>query len=182
VTAWGIEMVSTRHIEIVDYDPTWPLGFDHHERRIRAALPGRVLSIEHVGSTSVPGLAAKPVIDIHVSVKDSAADAIYAPALEAAGYRLVLREPDWFEHRMFRGIEPEANVHIFSAGCPELQRCKLFRDWLRLSSEDRGRYSEAKRLLAIQSWDSVDQYAEAKTLIVEEILGNALRARGVGRV
>jgi GrpB-like predicted nucleotidyltransferase (UPF0157 family) len=175
-------MVSARRIEIVDYDPTWPLGFDDHQRRIRVALSGQMLSIEHVGSTSVPGLAAKPVIDIHVSVDDSAADALYASALEATGYRLVAREPDWFEHRLFRGVQPEANVHIFSAGCPELQRCRLFRDWLRLNAEDRGRYSEAKRRLAMQSWDSVDQYAEAKAGIIEEILGRALRARSVERV
>src|SRR5579863_9637009 len=90
-------------IRIVDYDVRWPAFFEHESERIRAALGDRVQRIEHVGSTSVPGLAAKPVIDILLVVKDSADEPAYVPSLEAAGYVLRIREAEWFEHRSFKG-------------------------------------------------------------------------------
>ncbi len=97
--------------------------------RIRGALGERALRVEHAGSTAVPGLAAKPVIDIVLAVADSAAETEYARDLETAGYALTIREPEWLEHRMF--TMPGVNLHVFSDGCSEIGRMLAFRDWLR---------------------------------------------------
>ncbi len=110
--------------------------------RIREALGDRALRIEHVGSTSVPGLAAKPVIDIDLVVADSSDEDAYVPPLEAAGYVLRIREPDWYEHRLFKGPDTNVNVHVFSAGCEEVERMVAFRDWLRTHDDDRELYLE----------------------------------------
>src|SRR6266536_1192738 len=124
-------------ILIADYDERWPERYRVEAERIRAALGPRALRIEHTGSTSVPGLPAKPIIDILLVVADSAAEAAYAPGLEAAGYVLAIREPDWHEHRMFKSADPAVNLHVFSLGCPEIDRILLFRDWLRGNVSDR---------------------------------------------
>ena len=172
VTLGGPERPQGR-IDIADYDPAWPLQFEHQAARIRAALGAAVLSLDHVGSTAVPGLAAKPVIDIHLVVESSQQEAAYAPALEAAGYSLAVREPDWFEHRMFKGQDPSVNLHVFSKACPELERVKLFRDWLRQSPQDRDLYAETKRRLAMGDWTYVQNYADAKQAVIGEIMGRA---------
>lgn len=166
--------VHGKPIELVDYDPAWPELFEREAEKIRAALGERVVGLEHAGSTSVPGLAAKPIIDIVLVVADSADEAAYIPALEAAGYVLRIREPDWFEHRLFKGPDTNVNVHTFSAGCPEIERMVAFRDWLRSNDEDRRRYEAAKRELAGRDWQYVQHYADAKTEVVEEIIGRAL--------
>lgn len=118
-------------IRIVEYDPRWPEMFAREAERIRAALGDRALRIEHAGSTAVAGLAAKPVIDVVLVVADSREESAYASVLEAAGHRLLIREPEWYEHRMFKSPQPETNLHVFSRGCPEIERMLLFRDWLR---------------------------------------------------
>jgi GrpB-like predicted nucleotidyltransferase (UPF0157 family) len=155
------------------YDPRWPLMFDREATRIRAALASLAIRVEHVGSTSVPGLAAKPIIDIVLAVPDSADEAAYVPALEAAGYVLHNREPGWFEHRMFKGPDTDINLHVFSAGEAEIDRMVLFRDWLRTHDDDRDAYLRIKRELAQRTWRHVQHYADAKTAIVQEILARA---------
>ncbi len=162
-------------IQIVDYDPEWPRLFEHEAERVQGALGDRVLLIEHVGSTSVPGLAAKPRIDVLLVVTDSADEPTYVPALEAAAYVLRIREPDWYEHRVFKGPDTDVNLHVFSPGCPEIDRMLLFRDWLRSNASDRRLYERTKRELARQDWKYTQNYADAKTVVVEEILA---RARG----
>ena len=166
------------HIHIVDYDPEWPQLFEREVERIQAALGDRVLLIEHVGSTSVPGLAAKPRIDVLLVVADSANESAYVPALEAVGYVLRIREPDWYEHRVFKGSDMDVNLHVFSSGCPEIERMLLFRDWLRSNAADRQLYERTKRELARLDWKYTQNYADAKTEVVEEILA---RARGDDR-
>jgi GrpB-like predicted nucleotidyltransferase (UPF0157 family) len=163
----------TSSILIVDYDPRWPELFAHEDGRIRSALRSQALRIEHVGSTSVPDLAAKPVIDLLLVVADSAEEEAYAPALEAAGYVLRIREPEWYQHRMFNGLDTDINLHLFSSGCPEIERMLLFRDWLRSNPDDRDRYARTKLALAQQQWKDVQNYADAKTTVVEEILARA---------
>lgn len=157
-------------IPIVDYDPDWPGLFEQQAERIRNALGSRALLIEHAGSTAVPGLAAKPVIDILLAVADSADEAGYAPALEASGYHLLIREPDWYEHRMFKGADPEVNLHVFSSGCEEIGRMLRFRDWLRENAADRELYARTKLSLARRDWKQVQDYADAKTAVVHDIL------------
>jgi GrpB-like predicted nucleotidyltransferase (UPF0157 family) len=163
------------HIQIVDYDPAWPRLFEREAERIQAALGDRAQLIEHVGSTSVPGLAAKPRIDVLLVVADSADESAYVPALEAVGYILRIREPDWHEHRMFNRPDTAVNLHVFSPSSPEINRMLLFRDWLRANASDRQLYERTKCELARKDWKHVQNYADAKTTVVEEILA---RARG----
>ena len=160
-------------ISIAEYDPRWPELFRREADRIRTALGDRALRIEHTGSTSVPGLVAKPVVDILLVVADSADEATYAPDLESACYSLRFREPEWHEHRLFRRPDTEINLHILSAGCPEIDRILLFRDWLRTNAADRDLYARTKLALARQQWDLIQNYADAKTAVVEEILARA---------
>ena len=163
----------SRPIEIVEYDPEWPALFEREDRRIRAALGDKVLRLEHTGSTSVPGLAAKPCIDIAMIVPDSSDESTYVPDLEAAGYVLWIREPDWGEHRVFKGPDTNVNLHVYSPGNPEVERMVGFRDWLRTHDDDRQLYERTKRDLIKREWAYVQNYADAKTEVVEEIVARA---------
>jgi len=167
-------------ITLADYDPAWPAHFAEQERIIRNALGDRALRIEHAGSTSVPGLPAKPIIDIVLTVADSADESIYVPALEAAGYTLRIREPDWEEHRVLKRTGPDVNLHVFTAGSPEIDRMLGFRDWLRAHPEDRDHYAATKRALAARTWNYVQNYADAKSEVVGEIIERARVARESG--
>jgi GrpB-like predicted nucleotidyltransferase (UPF0157 family) len=157
-------------VVIVAYDPQWAELFEREAVRIRGVLAGRALQIEHVGSTSVPGLPAKPVIDIVLVVTDSADEAAYVPVLAAAGYQLHLRETQWYEHRMFNGPDTDINLHTFSAGCPEIDRMLMFRDWLRANPTDRQLYARTKFDLAQREWASVQNYADAKSPVIDGIM------------
>ena len=163
-------------VEIHDYDPRWPSWYERENARIRSILGDRVLRLEHVGSTSVPNLPAKPLIDVVLEVLDSANESAYVPAMETAGYVLRIREPEWFEHRLFKGPDTDVNVHVFSAGCDEVGRMVLFRDWLRTNAADRELYVAAKRELAARNWKYMQQYADAKTAVVNEIMARAQAA------
>jgi GrpB-like predicted nucleotidyltransferase (UPF0157 family) len=160
-------------VTLRDYDPAWPGRYAALARGIRRALGDVVVLVEHVGSTSVPGLVAKPIIDIVLAVSDSANEGAYVAALEAEGYALRIREPDWYEHRMLKGDDTNVNLHVFSAGCPEIDRMLLFRDRLRAEPAERDRYAAVKRRLAAQRWRHLQNYADAKTVVVEEILTRA---------
>jgi GrpB-like predicted nucleotidyltransferase (UPF0157 family) len=157
-------------VHLQDYDPAWPGVFANAAREIEAALGSAALGVEHVGSTAVPGLAAKPTIDIDLVVDDSREENAYVPTLEAIGYTLARREPDWFEHRLLKRREPSTNLHVFTAGCEEVQRMIAFRDRLRANEADRARYERTKRRLAERPWPTLQDYAEAKTAVIAEIM------------
>lgn len=167
----------TGAITISEYDPHWPQDFAWHRERIAGVLGDRALMIEHVGSTSVPGLAAKPKIDILLIVPDSGQETDYVPALEGAGYVLRIREPEWYEHRVMVRDDREVNVHIFSPGCVEIDRMIGFRDWLRAHPDDMQRYLDTKRSLAAQDWEFMQEYADAKSEVVEAIIAIALASK-----
>ena len=160
-------------IRIVEYDAGWPERFEQHRAAIALALGERALNIEHIGSTSVPGLAAKPIVDILLVVADSSDEGSYAPELEAAGYQLRIREPEFHEHRLFKPMTGDVNLHVLTVGSSEIERCVLFRDRLRANSADRRRYEAVKRQLATRAWETVDEYATAKSEIVEAIIAAA---------
>ncbi|HET7929726.1 MAG TPA: GrpB family protein [Actinomycetota bacterium] len=164
-------------VRLADYDPAWPAVFARHAERITRALGDRALMIEHVGSTSVPGLAAKPTIDILLVVADSANEGTYLDAMEAEGYELRVREPEWHEHRMFADLERTTQVHVLSEGNAEIERYLLFRDRLRTNQADRELYERTKRELAKREWKYVQNYADAKGPVVEKIIA---RARAAG--
>jgi GrpB-like predicted nucleotidyltransferase (UPF0157 family) len=161
-------------IELALYDPAWPAIFEAQAARVRAALGGAAVEVHHAGSTSVPGLGAKPILDMVLVVNDSTDEARYVPALEGAGFALRIREPDWFEHRLLRGADPAVNLHVFSVRCPEIARMLAFRDWLRTHEADRRLYEATKRDLAGREWRFVQDYADAKTAVVEAILARAM--------
>ena len=160
-------------ITIAEYDPRWPEMFAAHARRIADSLGSRALLVEHIGSTSVPGLAAKPIIDILLAVADSARESDYAPQLEAAGYELRIREPEFHQHRMFRTPERDVHLHVLTIGSSEIDRYLLFRNRLREHDADRQRYESTKRQLATQTWADMDAYASAKSEVVEGIIAAA---------
>ncbi len=172
VVIGGAEVLPER-IVVQDYDPAWPRRYEREAARIAGALGRRVVRLEHAGSTSVPGLPAKPIIDIVLEVPDSAAEDQYVPDLEGAGYVLRVREPDWLEHRMFRTPNRDVHLHVFSAGCPETERMVRFRDHLRTNADDRDRYAQAKRELADRDWKYMQQYADAKSDVVADIMSRA---------
>jgi len=161
-------------VHLAPYDPAWPARYERLAERIRNALGPKALLLEHVGSTSVPGLPAKPVIDIVLAVADSTDEPAYVPALEDAGFVLRIREADWFEHRLFKAPDVKGNVHVFTAGCEEIGRMMAFRDRLRSHEGDRRRYEETKRTLAARTWRYVQHYADAKSEVIREILARVL--------
>src|SRR3712207_4494860 len=160
-------------IALAAYDPDWPRLFDREADRLGSVLGNEALRIEQVGSTSVPGLMAKPIVDILLVVLNSADEPCYVPQLQAAGYVMRIREPEWFEHRLFRGPDTAINLHVFSSGAAEVERMLRFRDRLRDDDAARERYVHAKRDLAERTWRHVQDYADAKTAVVNEILDDA---------
>jgi len=160
-------------IELVDYNPNWVDLFGKEAKRIKSILDNKVLQLEHVGSTSVPDLCAKPIIDILLVVADSSCESSYVPALESAGYILRIREPAWYEHRLFKGPDTDINLHVFSEGALEINKMLRFRNWLRTNREDREKYAKVKGELAQNIWENVQDYADAKTEIIERIMKRA---------
>jgi GrpB-like predicted nucleotidyltransferase (UPF0157 family) len=181
----GVEWVGEaprRPIEVVEPDPAWPAQFELLASRIHGALGARAVAVEHVGSTSVPDLPAKPIIDIDVTVDDPRDEPAYVPDLEAAGFRLLLREPGWHEHRLMVVDDPAANVHVFGVDAPEVIRHRLFRDWLIEHPDDCARYAAAKRAAAEasnQAGATVGDYNQLKQPVVRDILDRMFRAYGL---
>ena len=166
--------VEKREIRIVDYDPRWPAKFQTHAELISSALDDRAVAIEHIGSTSVTGLAAKPIIDILLVVEHSEDEASYLARLEAAGYTLRVREPEFHEHRMLRTPELDVHVHVYSRGCPEIERYLTFRNRLRNNANNRQLYESTKRRLSAEDWSDMNEYADAKGEVIEGILAQAI--------
>ena len=159
-----------RQLEVLDYDDRWPGIFAEHRDRLAAALRGVPVDIEHIGSTSVPGLAAKPIIDIVIAVDDITAEEDYLDPIVAAGYVLRVREPG---HRMVRTAALDVHVHIFQKGDPAVTKYLLFRDRLRGDSDDRALYARTKEALVGQ-FDDMNAYSDAKTEVIAGILARAL--------
>jgi len=159
-----------REIVIVAYDPDWPVRYELEREKVSRALGASAVRIEHMGSTAVPGLAAKPIIDVLVAVAALHDEAAIVTPLEGAGYHLRVREP---AHLMFRTPERDVHVHLWGDSDPELTRHLAFRDQLRRSPTDRDAYVSLKRELAARDWDSMDEYADAKGELVTAILARS---------
>jgi len=138
-------------------------------------LGDAILLLEHVGSTSIPGLSAKPIIDMVLGVSDSSDESSYVKPLEEKGYTLRIHESHWYEHRLLKPPDIAGNLHVFSEGCEQIEQMLLFRDWLRNHANDRLLYEETKRKLAARTWKYTQNYADAKTEVVQAILGRARR-------
>ncbi len=157
-------------IVVVVYEEEWPDRYGLVRERVRAALGPSALRVEHIGSTSVPGLAAKPIIDVLVTVQDVEDEAAFLPLLERQGFVLRVREP---EHRMFRTPPRNVHVHLYEPDHEAVSACLDLRDWLRADADDRALYERTKRLLATRTWTDMNEYADAKTDVIEAILGRA---------
>ncbi|SEC90482.1 GrpB domain, predicted nucleotidyltransferase, UPF0157 family [Nocardioides exalbidus] len=172
-TAEIVGGVVKRELFLTDHDPRWAEAYAEHERRIRAALGPAAVQVEHIGSTSVPGLAAKPIIDVLVTVADITAEEDYLDQLVAAGYDLRVREPG---HRLVRTPELDAHIHVMEVGDPLAEDYLLFRDRLRTDDADRALYERTKRALLEQDWADMNAYADAKTEVVTAIKERARAA------
>jgi GrpB-like predicted nucleotidyltransferase (UPF0157 family) len=161
-----------RAIVIEDYDPAWAARFEQVQASLREALGPRARRIEHFGSTAVPGLAAKGIIDVMVGVDDADDEPGYGPALEAHGYAIRVRQPG---HRMYRTPDLDVHVHVFTDDSEAARIRLLFRDWLRHDADDRRLYEETKRELARREWEATNDYSDAKGAVVAEILARAER-------
>jgi len=171
-------------IAVVEYDDRWPADFERVAAVIRATLGDRVLELRHVGSTSVRGLPAKPVIDVDLVVADPADEAGYLPDLVAAGFRHTIREPWWHEHRLVKWADPLAHVHVFGPDCPEVVRHRMFREWLTEHADERQRYADAKRAAAAamnarEEMGTGMEYNAHKQPVVREIYDRMFRAHGL---
>lgn len=180
-----VEILSTRKvphtIEVVEADPKWPEIFELLKERIMKALGPTALLVEHVGSTSVPNMVAKPVIDMDLVVADIQDEAYYVPRLEEAGFQFLLRSQPWHNHRLFCLDEPNVNLHVFGDDLREVNRHCLFRDWLRKTREDREIYAKIKKESSLASQrlgEDVNQYNARKSAVMKEILGRAYRDFG----
>jgi GrpB-like predicted nucleotidyltransferase (UPF0157 family) len=159
-----------RSIVIEPYRSTWPATFQEHRRRIEDALGSVASRVDHIGSTAVPGLVAKPIIDIQVSVPDVEQESSYLQPLLAAGYLLRVRESG---HRMFRTAELDVHIHVCDAGSDWERRHLLLRDWLRRSADDRDAYAALKTELQREGWETMNHYADAKTVLISEMTARA---------
>jgi GrpB-like predicted nucleotidyltransferase (UPF0157 family) len=166
--------VEKRHLEVVAYNSEWPDIFAEHQKRLEHALGSVDAQIEHIGSTSVPGLAAKPIIDLVVAVDDITAEEDYHDAVLAAGYLLRVREPG---HRLVRTPNRDVHVHIYEKGDQAITNYLLFRDRLRLDSDDRALYARTKEALISQGFKDMNAYSDAKTEVVAAIMARALNVR-----
>ncbi|PZF55357.1 GrpB family protein [Curtobacterium sp. MCBD17_034] len=176
-------------ISVVDPDPEWPQLASTVSNLIIDALDVRALRVEHVGSTSVPGLAAKPVLDLDLTVADPSDERVWLPRLESAGFVLTVREPWWHEHRLLQGAPASnraaapvpgipVNLHVFGPDSPELVKHVVFRNWLRHDTADRERYATVKRQAAQQPAQRMSDYNARKAAVIREIYERALAAAG----
>jgi GrpB-like predicted nucleotidyltransferase (UPF0157 family) len=180
--AWVADAPRAIGVQFREPDPDWPRLYLVLADRIREALGWRVLQLEHVGSTSVPGLPAKPIIDIDLTVADPGREQAYVPALEETGFRLVIREPWWHGHRVLRADEPRCNLHVFGFDSPELVRHRIFRDWLRGNPDERDLYASAKRRAAAEAnarGEHDMEYNARKQQVIREIYYRAFAASGM---
>lgn len=179
---WVLGTRPQENIEVVAPNPSWPKWYATLADLILRALGSAVLGLDHVGSTSVPGLHAKPVIDIDLTVADSSAESAWLPALERAGFVLTIREPWWHEHRCLVRAEPRCNLHVFSPGCPEPLRHRMFRDWLATHPKDLSLYRRAKveaATAANTKGEHVMEYNARKEPAVRDIYDRVFRAAGL---
>ncbi|QDE72605.1 GrpB family protein [Myxococcus xanthus] len=164
-------------VAVVPYDAGWPTRYAELAVAIQGVMGASAMQVEHVGSTAVPGLPAKPIIDIDLIVADPTREDDYVPALESLGYDLIIREPSWHQHRCLRLAAPRVNLHVFGPDCPEVIRHVMFRDWLREHDDDRQRYAAVKYTSA-EGMDDVVEYNRRKEPVIRDLYARIFRAAG----
>ena len=185
-TEWLNTRKAPSKMTIVEPNPAWPQRFLDTKARIEGVLGSTAVAIHHAGSTSVPGLPAKDIIDIDLVVKDIKDEDSYAGGLESLGFKFLLREPAWHEQRFFvdEGDRPGAypiNLHTFGLDCPEVEKHRIFREWLSKTPNDLQLYAKVKRESAAASeaaGESMKEYTLRKEQTIREIMGRAYRDLG----
>lgn len=169
-------------VEIIAPRAHWATDFEELKRGLTAALGDTAVAIHHTGSTSVPGLPAKDIIDIDLVVRDSSDESAYVDKIEQAGFKFLLREPHWHHHRFFYTYKPLAvNLHVWSPDSPEVARHQIFRERLLRCPEDKALYREAKELAARQTREEggvIVDYNLRKENTIRQILNNAFKELG----
>ena len=169
-----------KKVEVVPHDPRWRDAFEAEAERVAAALCENVVAIHHVGSTAIPGIHAKPVVDLLVEVGDLAEVDARSAAMESLGYE-VMGEYGIPGRRFFRKDDREGtrthNVHAFQAGSGEVERHLAFRDYMIAHPGDAQRYGELKRKLAEEHPRSLDGYMDGKDGFIQEMDRRAARWR-----
>lgn len=171
---------------IVDYNPAWPRRFTDTKARMETVLGSTAIAIQHAGSTSVVGLSAKDIIDIDLVVRNIKDEASYVSQLESVGFMFLFREPAWHEHRFFVADEelPGAypiNLHVFGPDCPEVERHRIFKEWLEKTPADLELYARVKRECAAASeaaGESMQDYTQRKDQVIRDVRERAFRALG----
>ena len=169
-------------VGVVAYDAGWPAAYMLVASLVRRVLGNAVLELHHVGSTSVPGLPAKPVIDLDLVVVDPTDEGAYVAALESVAFVHWLREPWWHDHRLLKLTDPLVHLHVFGPDCPEVVRHLMFRDWLREHPADRETYAAAKREAAAATHATGGtgmDYNRHKEAVVREVYDRMFRAHGL---
>ncbi|MCS6545204.1 GrpB family protein [Curtobacterium herbarum] len=156
-----------------EHDPAWAVTFAEHRERILRAVGPLDVRVEHIGSTSVPGLAAKPIVDLVVVVPDITDESAYLDPLLGSGYELRVREPG---HRLVRTPTRDVHVHVYERGATAVEDYLLLRDRLRNDPDDRALYEATKRALLSGTWDDMNDYADAKTDVIRAVMDRARAA------
>ena len=157
-------------VNVMDYDERWRQRFEQVAGRVRRALGAQALALEHIGSTSVPGLAARPIIDMLLTVANVTDEVAYVPPLGSVCFELRVREPD---HRMLRTLARDVHLHVYEPDRIEVVDYLDLRDWLRIDTADRELYAATKRRLAQRPWRDMNDYADAKGEVIRDVLGRA---------
>jgi GrpB-like predicted nucleotidyltransferase (UPF0157 family) len=173
-------------IRLLEHDPAWADEARRVAAHVRALLGDRALEVHHVGSTSVTGLPAKPILDLDLVVADAADEPAYVPDLVAGGFVHRIREPWWHEHRLlvWHGSTPRTTLHVFGPDCPEVVRLLMFLDRLREHEDVRERYAAAKREAAAATnaaGGTGMDYNRVKEPVVRALYDEMFRERGLLR-
>lgn len=176
------EVAVVRRITVVPYDANWPQRYEQAATRLREVLGPELVAVHHVGSTAVPGLVAKPIIDVLLAVRDLAALEAHDDAMRAAGYRPMGEQGLEGRRYYVRGSEEERleHVHAWEVGHPRLADHLAFRDYLRARPEARLAYGRLKQVLAAKYPDDPAAYTTGKESFIREVLTLALAFAGEG--
>jgi GrpB-like predicted nucleotidyltransferase (UPF0157 family) len=160
-------------IEIVAYDPKWPARFESWREKLAAALGPTARRIDHFGSTSIPGLPAKPVIDIQIRVDDMTREELYVPQIEGLGVQLRNRDDDHRFFRPFAGKPRDVHIHVCNLGSQWARKDLLFAAFLRQDAAARAEYLRGKKQAAAEWADDRIAYTEAKNQVIHSIAPRA---------
>lgn len=172
----------TKPVSIVEPRDSWQKDGEALIQQIRDAIGPRAIRLDHIGSTSVGGMPAKPIIDVDLTIADPSKEEEWLPQLEDTGLILTVREPWWFHHRMLETPERDAHIHVFGPDSAEPLKHLVLRNWLRESEEDRQLYAQTKRDAAAETvarGETLNEYNQRKQEVLRAIYQRAFQGSGL---